>query len=142
MAAARDIEGTSATYDHLGIDFDAVQLKAWGARQDGTGETMAGVTATQEDYAVAGLLWDKVGHAAVFLYGVASATAGILGLFVGATLLALGYEVFMGWVDAQPAASVVPKASNTLIGAWPLRWPNSMPSATDSAAMSRPTMTN
>jgi predicted PurR-regulated permease PerM len=30
------------------------------------------------------------------------ATAGILGLFVGATLLALGYQVFMGWVAADP----------------------------------------
>ena len=26
------------------------------------------------------------------------ATAGILGMFVGATLLALGYQIFMGWV--------------------------------------------
>jgi predicted PurR-regulated permease PerM len=38
------------------------------------------------------------------------ATAGILGLFVGAVLLALGYQIFMSWVhhdqtepDAQPA---------------------------------------
>jgi predicted PurR-regulated permease PerM len=30
------------------------------------------------------------------------ATAGILGMFVGATLLALGYQIFMGWVDADP----------------------------------------
>jgi predicted PurR-regulated permease PerM len=30
------------------------------------------------------------------------ATAGILGLFVGATLLALGYQIFMGWVAANP----------------------------------------
>jgi predicted PurR-regulated permease PerM len=29
------------------------------------------------------------------------ATAGILGLFVGATLLALGYQIFMGWVAAD-----------------------------------------
>lgn len=28
------------------------------------------------------------------------AMAGILGMFVGATLLALGYQIFMGWVDA------------------------------------------
>ena len=34
------------------------------------------------------------------------ATAGILGLFVGATLLALGYKVFMGWVDASPQVHV------------------------------------
>jgi predicted PurR-regulated permease PerM len=30
------------------------------------------------------------------------ATAGILGLFVGATLLALGYKIFMGWVHDSP----------------------------------------
>ena len=30
------------------------------------------------------------------------AAAGILGLFVGATLLALGYQIFMGWVAASP----------------------------------------
>lgn len=32
------------------------------------------------------------------------ANAGILGMFVGATLLALGYQIFMGWVDADPDA--------------------------------------
>lgn len=32
------------------------------------------------------------------------ATSGILGLFVGATLLGLGYKVFMGWVNASPDA--------------------------------------
>jgi predicted PurR-regulated permease PerM len=32
------------------------------------------------------------------------ATAGILGLFVGATLLTLGYQIFMGWVAANPDA--------------------------------------
>jgi len=30
------------------------------------------------------------------------AVLGILGMFVGATLLALGYQVFMGWVDSNP----------------------------------------
>ena len=30
------------------------------------------------------------------------ASAGILGMFVGATLLALGYQIFMGWVAANP----------------------------------------
>jgi hypothetical protein len=30
------------------------------------------------------------------------ATAGILGLFVGATLLTLGYQIFMGWVASNP----------------------------------------
>lgn len=32
------------------------------------------------------------------------ATAGILGLFVGATLLALGYQIFTGWVATEPRA--------------------------------------
>jgi predicted PurR-regulated permease PerM len=32
------------------------------------------------------------------------AIAGILGMFVGATLLALGYQIFMGWVAANPEA--------------------------------------
>jgi predicted PurR-regulated permease PerM len=32
------------------------------------------------------------------------ATGGILGLFVGATLLAVGYQLFMSWVDAKPAS--------------------------------------
>ena len=33
------------------------------------------------------------------------ATAGILGMFVGATLLALGYQLFMGWVAANRRAA-------------------------------------
>ena len=32
------------------------------------------------------------------------AAKGILGMFVGATLLALGYQIFMGWVAARDAA--------------------------------------
>jgi predicted PurR-regulated permease PerM len=32
------------------------------------------------------------------------AAAGILGMFVGGTLLALGYQVFMGWVATNPDA--------------------------------------
>jgi predicted PurR-regulated permease PerM len=32
------------------------------------------------------------------------AAAGIVGLFVGAVLLALGYQIFMGWVAANPEA--------------------------------------
>ncbi len=32
------------------------------------------------------------------------ASAGILGMCVGATLLALGYQIFMGWVTANPDA--------------------------------------
>jgi len=30
------------------------------------------------------------------------ATAGILGMFEGAVLLALGYQIFMHWVDTNP----------------------------------------
>ena len=33
------------------------------------------------------------------------ATAGILGMFVGATLLALGYQIFTGWVTAAKSAA-------------------------------------
>lgn len=33
------------------------------------------------------------------------AAAGILGMFVGATLLALGYQIFVGWVAEDPDAS-------------------------------------
>jgi predicted PurR-regulated permease PerM len=32
------------------------------------------------------------------------AAAGILGMFVGATLMTLGYQIFMGWVAANPNA--------------------------------------
>jgi predicted PurR-regulated permease PerM len=55
------------------------------------------------------------------------ATAGILGLFVGATLLALGYQIFMQWVspppavptamaDATAAARATPTAGTTVVG--------------------------
>src|SRR5688572_3947916 len=33
------------------------------------------------------------------------AAGGILGMFVGATLLALGYQILMGWVATDPAAT-------------------------------------
>ena len=33
------------------------------------------------------------------------ATGGILGMFVGATLLALGYQIFMNWVATNPEAT-------------------------------------
>jgi predicted PurR-regulated permease PerM len=36
------------------------------------------------------------------------ATAGILGLFVGAVLLALGYQIFMSWVATNPEAPTPP----------------------------------
>ena len=40
------------------------------------------------------------------------AAAGILGMFVGATLLALGYQIFMGWVEVNPDAGPAPAASD------------------------------
>ena len=40
------------------------------------------------------------------------ATAGILGMFVGATLLTLGYQIFMGWVAANPDAGQAQAESN------------------------------
>lgn len=44
---------------------------------------------------------------AVILLGALGgmATAGILGMFVGATLLALGYQIFRGWIAADPDVS-------------------------------------
>jgi len=45
------------------------------------------------------------------------ATGGILGMFVGATLLALGYQIFMGWVASNPStASGAPAAKSDLPG--------------------------
>ena len=41
------------------------------------------------------------------------ATAGILGMFVGATLLALGYQIFMGWVAATQPSAPPPKSEVT-----------------------------
>ena len=40
----------------------------------------------------------------VILFGALGgmATGGILGMFVGATLLALGYQIFMGWIATSP----------------------------------------
>jgi predicted PurR-regulated permease PerM len=45
------------------------------------------------------------------------ATGGILGMFVGATLLALGYQMFMAWVAATPAprTAVSTRDSNTTV---------------------------
>jgi predicted PurR-regulated permease PerM len=40
------------------------------------------------------------------------ATAGILGMFVGATLLTLGYQIFMGWVATNPNAGPAQTDSN------------------------------
>jgi predicted PurR-regulated permease PerM len=35
------------------------------------------------------------------------AASGILGMFVGATLLTLGYKIFMGWVNAKSSVTVL-----------------------------------
>jgi predicted PurR-regulated permease PerM len=41
------------------------------------------------------------------------ATAGILGMFVGATLLTLGYRIFMSWVADNPDADVSGREGDT-----------------------------
>ena len=41
------------------------------------------------------------------------ATAGILGMFVGATLLALGYQLFMGWVATNRRVEASAQATDT-----------------------------
>jgi predicted PurR-regulated permease PerM len=38
------------------------------------------------------------------------ATGGILGMFIGATALALGYEIFMAWIKESRPESTAPKA--------------------------------
>jgi predicted PurR-regulated permease PerM len=42
------------------------------------------------------------------------ATGGILGMFVGATLLALGYQIFMAWVDTNPDAPAAASKSESI----------------------------
>ena len=37
------------------------------------------------------------------------ATGGIIGMFVGATLLALAWQVVTGWVDERPDATIAPE---------------------------------
>jgi predicted PurR-regulated permease PerM len=45
------------------------------------------------------------------------AGGGILGMFVGATLLALGYQIFMGWVATNPESdSAVSQNEETAVG--------------------------
>src|SRR5215813_10066342 len=41
------------------------------------------------------------------------ATSGILGMFVGATVLTLGYQIFMGWVATNPDASAAVTESDS-----------------------------
>ena len=38
------------------------------------------------------------------------ATGGIIGMFVGATLLALAWQISTGWVDENPDADILPGA--------------------------------
>ena len=45
------------------------------------------------------------------------AAAGILGLFVGATLLALGYQIFMRWVATPVQAPVAPEPEGSTLHA-------------------------
>ena len=44
------------------------------------------------------------------------ATGGIVGLFVGAVLLALGYQIFMGWVAANPELKPTGSSGATAAG--------------------------
>jgi predicted PurR-regulated permease PerM len=46
----------------------------------------------------------------VILFGALGgmATGGILGMFVGATVLALGYELITNWIAATPEATTAP----------------------------------
>jgi hypothetical protein len=46
------------------------------------------------------------------------ATSGIIGLFVGATLLALGYKIFMSWVAANPYTRGE-RSDTAATGQWP-----------------------
>jgi predicted PurR-regulated permease PerM len=41
------------------------------------------------------------------------ATSGILGMFIGATLLALGYQIFMRWVADNPERTRLPAAGDS-----------------------------
>jgi predicted PurR-regulated permease PerM len=44
------------------------------------------------------------------------AVSGILGMFVGATLLALGYQIFMGWVHTDPDTGIREEKSEESAG--------------------------
>ena len=59
-------------------DFVPARLRASGVGWYSTTVGLLGLVAS----IVAGLLWDRVGHAAVFYYGAASAVAGSIGLLV------------------------------------------------------------
>ena len=40
------------------------------------------------------------------------ATGGIIGMFIGAVLLSIGYQIFMGWVNDEEANSTVHEADD------------------------------
>jgi predicted PurR-regulated permease PerM len=42
------------------------------------------------------------------------ATDGILGMFVGAAILAVGYQIFMRWVDDNPERARQPTAGDSV----------------------------
>ena len=44
------------------------------------------------------------------------ASKGILGMFLGATLLALGYQIFMGWVKAKPDGTASEEGNPGTVG--------------------------
>ena len=43
-------------------------------------------------------------------------TAGFIGLFIGAVLLAVGYQVFMGWVDEDPHGEAELAEADSVVG--------------------------
>jgi predicted PurR-regulated permease PerM len=51
----------------------------------------------------------------VILFGALGgmATAGILGMFLGATVLALGYQIFMSWVATNPDSHAAPAPNDS-----------------------------
>lgn len=62
----------------LAVDLAPQELRASGVGWYGAAVGLSGLVASL----VAGLLWDHVGHAAVFLYGAAFAAAGIVALLL------------------------------------------------------------
>ena len=63
---------------HLPSDFVPEHLRASGVGWYSTTVGLLGLVAS----IVAGLLWDRIGHAAVFYYGAAFALVGSIGLLV------------------------------------------------------------
>ena len=59
---------------------------------------------------------------------------GYLGMFVGAILLALGYQIFMAWVHANPDAATGSVPKDTPLQARPMLHPCSRPVPAEAAA--------